>query len=274
MAWEPRGNGTYYYRKRRIGDSIASEYVGTGPVAELLALEDEKQREEAARQARQWRTIRAADKALEREVNGIIVQARAITKCTLLLSGFRTCKGTWRMTKEASQHIAKEDRQELSNRKFWEVMARVDSENPTRADLDELEGIYRDVPALYREVLGLVARTREKMLVSFIPQASGRAAIRHEIEDMRSGMNFDDANGLERLIIDTVILSWLRMQQAEYSLSSVDTADAMSYWDARVSAAQRRFLRASETLARVRKLTTAAKGKGAMNAVALLNALT
>ena len=37
MGWETRGNGKYYYRKRRIGDKVVSEYVGTGPGAELIA---------------------------------------------------------------------------------------------------------------------------------------------------------------------------------------------------------------------------------------------
>ena len=36
MGWETRGNNTYYYRKRRVGPSVVSEYAGSGK-AGLLA---------------------------------------------------------------------------------------------------------------------------------------------------------------------------------------------------------------------------------------------
>ena len=54
MAWEKRGNNSYYYQKRRIGDRVVSDYIGAGPVAEMIALTDadERQRKEYERQ--QW----------------------------------------------------------------------------------------------------------------------------------------------------------------------------------------------------------------------------
>ncbi|MBV7328408.1 hypothetical protein KFU94_09135 [Chloroflexi bacterium TSY] len=278
MGWEFRGNRLYYYRKQRIGNRVVSEYIGAGPIAELVAVQDENERQEAERQIQAWKPIRDADRALVGEIDGVVAMVRALVKYFLLLAGYRTRKGTWCMNmKVVSQNMPKADRQELSKRKFWEVIGRVDSENPSRADLEKLHGIYNDVPSLYRKALGLSAITRQKILDSFVPQASMQAAMLHEITDMRSGMDFDSANGLERLLIDTVILAWLRVQQAEYSLSSVETSQAMDYWDGRLSAAQRRFLRASETLARVRKLTAStesAKSKQSLNAVALLNSLT
>ena len=30
MGWEKRGNGLYYYRKKRMGQRVVSEYMGTG----------------------------------------------------------------------------------------------------------------------------------------------------------------------------------------------------------------------------------------------------
>lgn len=37
MAWEKRGNRSYFYQKKRIGGKVKSEYVGAGEVAELIA---------------------------------------------------------------------------------------------------------------------------------------------------------------------------------------------------------------------------------------------
>ena len=49
MAWEARGNKSYYYRKRRIGRRVVSEYVGSSETAELIAgmdVLDQEQRQE------------------------------------------------------------------------------------------------------------------------------------------------------------------------------------------------------------------------------------
>ena len=33
MAWEERNGKSYYYQKRREGDRVVSEYIGTGELA-------------------------------------------------------------------------------------------------------------------------------------------------------------------------------------------------------------------------------------------------
>jgi hypothetical protein len=53
MGWETRGRGSSYYtRSKWKGGRVVRRYVGTGPLAELVALDDELKRlqkeEEAA----------------------------------------------------------------------------------------------------------------------------------------------------------------------------------------------------------------------------------
>ena len=44
MAIEFRGGGAFYYRKRREGDRVVSEYVGGGLVGLIVAQDDEGDR--------------------------------------------------------------------------------------------------------------------------------------------------------------------------------------------------------------------------------------
>jgi hypothetical protein len=64
---------------------------------------------------------------------------------------------------------------------------------------------------------------------------------------------------LEQLLIQQAALCWLKLDLAELSYSGTMkpsiTLTLGIYWERRLTAAQRRFTRACETLARVRKLS-------------------
>lgn len=67
-----------------------------------------------------------------------------------------------------------------------------------------------------------------------------------------------DANALERSLIQHVVLCWLRLHDCELRyhtmMGSEPTIAQANYWEKKLSANQARYLRAVETLARVRKL--------------------
>lgn len=96
MGWERRGDNLYYYRKRREGDHVVSEYVGRGEMTELLADLDllVKAWREAQREAwtQKQAEITAVDQMLD-EVEGVI---RTLTRAYLLAAGYHTHKGQWR----------------------------------------------------------------------------------------------------------------------------------------------------------------------------------
>ena len=97
MAWEQRGNRTYYYRSRKIGGRVIKEYIGGG-VAGMLA-----EREDTARR----RKRQAADAALRKEQDAIAAAttahdelsraADALMTAALVAAGFhRHDRGHWR----------------------------------------------------------------------------------------------------------------------------------------------------------------------------------
>ncbi len=76
---------------------------------------------------------------------------------------------------------------------------------------------------------------------------------------LQNGMSYHASPVLEQLLIDNVINRWLRYQWVEYCLASSigqqASYDQVNHWERRLSATQRRYLRACETLARVRKIS-------------------
>ena len=58
MAWETRGNRSYYYRSVRSGTRVTKEYIGGGYVASLIARLDGIERDQRT-QRRERLEIRA-----------------------------------------------------------------------------------------------------------------------------------------------------------------------------------------------------------------------
>jgi len=96
MGWERRGGGIYYYRKRREGDRVVSEYVGSGPLAELASTLDELTREKQSLQREQMQREREAIRAVDAHVQDVCTVIRAFTYGALLEAGYHTHRGQWR----------------------------------------------------------------------------------------------------------------------------------------------------------------------------------
>jgi hypothetical protein len=93
MAWESRHkHHRYYYRKRRIKGRVISEYVGSGPLALLIAELDQAKQEEAREKRREQ--IRMAKQ--DQEIDHILDLSIDLARAALLLAGCYNHKGEWR----------------------------------------------------------------------------------------------------------------------------------------------------------------------------------
>jgi hypothetical protein len=76
---------------------------------------------------------------------------------------------------------------------------------------------------------------------------------------LKKELGSEEAPLLEQLLIQQAALCWLKLNLVELSYSGTMkqsiTLTLGIYWEKRLSAAQRRFTRACETLTRVRKLS-------------------
>lgn len=101
MAWEQRGDRTYFYRSVRVGTRVIKEYAGGG-LAGILADEFDAEQREARQQAearRRQQRARWAD--LDREAAALGMFADVLSTAALVEAGYhRHDRGEWRRRRE------------------------------------------------------------------------------------------------------------------------------------------------------------------------------
>lgn len=93
MGIETRNGNIYYYRKRREGAKVVSEYVGSGEVAYIADHMAKREREEK-REARQ--ALTATDSQADSLLDSFSREVDTITDSYLGLLGYHRHKGQWR----------------------------------------------------------------------------------------------------------------------------------------------------------------------------------
>lgn len=96
MAWETRGNNSYFYQKERRGGRVVSVYVGSGEVALLIDQYEKLRRHE--------KNLEKADEKYHRDlsekIDGRLNELSELNKCLVdalfLINGFHRHKRQWR----------------------------------------------------------------------------------------------------------------------------------------------------------------------------------
>ena len=83
-------------------------------------------------------------------------------------------------------------------------------------------------------------------------------ATEEQMAAMRTGLRWAESSTLEQMLIDHICLCWLRHNETEWwyhhVMEKVPSLKIGEFWEKRLSASQKRYLRSCETLAKVRKL--------------------
>jgi hypothetical protein len=88
MAWEDRNGNFYYYRKRREGKRVISEYIGNGlsaQIAEIFAMEDRAETQQARVD---WLKQKRSAEMMDKRINELERYTKAVTRAVLLVSGY------------------------------------------------------------------------------------------------------------------------------------------------------------------------------------------
>jgi hypothetical protein len=100
MGWKKRGNHSYYYRQRREGGRLVSEYIGAGLLAELTAAQVADHREERMRARLRLAQQRREHAEMEEQIEQISELIEEHLAAELVAAGYHRHKREWRRRRQ------------------------------------------------------------------------------------------------------------------------------------------------------------------------------
>jgi hypothetical protein len=150
------------------------------------------------------------------------------------------------------------DAQRETLRQMGGIIKKVNKEAPDPKAMAELRAAMDRAPDIWRLFFDVGERTTENLAEMCSKNGLITESIRRGCISLRADLAYDTAPPLERGLIEQVVQAWLTLQivQQEYARTMVKsvTLKQGEYWERRLNSAQYRYLRACETLARVRKM--------------------
>lgn len=138
---------------------------------------------------------------------------------------------------------------------------KTNKEHPAPADVKALSELLNSNQSLelWRNVASAGYMAELSVLENALVVRGLKECWKQRLQALKKELGSEGAPILEQLLIQQAALCWLKLNLVELSYSSVMKQSINLtlgvYWEKRLSAAQRRFARACETLARVRKLS-------------------
>lgn len=148
-------------------------------------------------------------------------------------------------------------REELEQ--FADVVSRAyKTDKPAKEDLQFIRKALSKNPILSKAVFGLVESVQDLMIKNMTGMKPAEIALEEYTLSVRQEMGYNAAPIMEKLLIENIVTCWLRVYWIEGQLSMFMGRQIrfveIEFWERRLSMAQRRYLQACETLAKVRKM--------------------
>jgi hypothetical protein len=122
--------------------------------------------------------------------------------------------------------------------------------------MEAYRGLIAEKPREFAEIGGICLNARDVYLDTL--NGFEREPIKLRLAEIEQELSAPSDGAMERLLIGHVVLCWLRLMMVDRgytcALDQSITLTLGAYWEKRLSAAQKRFTRSVENLARVRKL--------------------
>jgi hypothetical protein len=250
----------YYYENHRQGRRVVSSYVGGGMGAVLA---QERAEEEAAkRQAFERERARVA--ALSAQVDAAVDRLMRMAEGQLVASGFHEHKRQWR--KRRMSKLAKitdkkaEQTPEIDPEREW-LMLQVRAERANRDPerVPEFRAYLRDHPELHQYIKSLAAGVKDLLLEKIIQREGSRLLLETQIRHLHQELCRPKPSTAETLLVEAVLMCWLRVQYAELGRTSAMSAGTtfreIEHAEKVLTQSYSRYTRALAHLAKVQRLS-------------------
>ena len=152
-----------------------------------------------------------------------------------------------------------------ANKKNYDLFSATNKPNPKDEDKEALRKYFAEDSAVCLEIADLSGKVQKQVIENLADTYLVQESYKIKIAAMRDNLGWNNSSEIEKILIEQVCLNWLRLNYLESIHHSKTTAshsqDTGIYWDKRLNSAQRRYLRACESLAKVRKLLSEAELK-------------
>lgn len=156
------------------------------------------------------------------------------------------------------------------------LVQRIDKGNPKKEDLALLHKEFDRMPQLYRNVGNISKQVFESVIGDANKSIVFGESVERYAEEMKQELGYQSSTFIEKMLIDEVVMRWLRlsvMDSAHRNITSQShRREEGMYIEKRLHLAQKNYLRASETLVKVRKMIAQTQAKGAEMVKNLLTA--
>lgn len=139
------------------------------------------------------------------------------------------------------------------------LITQVDMKKPDPAAAGALRAFFDENPGVWRIAGDFAEQANLNMIEAMQAPRSMKESLKAGLVSMAAELTLPGDGALEKLIIGQIVGCWLRLSFVEYTYgrNSAEGNFNMAqgaHWEKRLSSAQRRYLRAIESLARVRRL--------------------
>jgi hypothetical protein len=146
---------------------------------------------------------------------------------------------------------------------FVEIVDRAyKAKKAAKEDLQTIRQFLKDYPPMCKAVFGLVESTQELLIRKLMGIEVAEIAMEEYLVSLRDDMGYHDAPIIEKLLIENIVTAWLHVQYCESYLAFMAGMDksivVLEFWERRLSMAQRRYIAACESLAKIRKMAVPA----------------
>jgi len=141
--------------------------------------------------------------------------------------------------------------------KFSKLMPKINIENPHENDIKAAKDILENNPNLYKRVPGIWAIILDNVVDKYYQGNSNKLLVKAEMRGIKNELGYQSSSGLERLVIDEIVLArfyLLTVENAVFQMKKFDM-ETNNIWDNKLDKAQKRYLKAVGTLAKVRKIS-------------------